>query len=345
MAAVEFEKWIKDKHQYFVLMSAQISFVLESLLKQNNIQYLSVESRTKPIVDINEKISRKSYKKPIEQLTDISGVRVILYLEEDVNKVSEIIRNTFNVDAENSSDNTQRLSTDKIGYRSTHFVCDIGHDRSNIAEYSSYIDLKFEIQVRTILQHAWANLTHDRVYKLGNKLPENIQRKVNLYSGMLEVVDIGFSEIVKEVNAYRQNLSFETLINIENDRVDSINIPEYITKICNENDFALEALNNAFDYDMLVDELDFFGIETLKELKDLLPANMFNNYKKHNITTTIPGVVRDAMLINNAGRLEQYPHRTWVLGSESDYENDKSYEFYKEYLSEEAVSQMFDYFD
>lgn len=155
--------------------------ILKTILQQNNIEYLTVTHRIKKSESISEKIKRKNYKDPFNELTDISGIRVISFLESDVERIIEIIKKSFYISEENSSNKSESLSIDKIGYRSHHFVAKLGKDRSINPEYSNISDLYFEIQVRTVLQHAWAVLSHDRNYKFEQKLPIEIERKLNLF--------------------------------------------------------------------------------------------------------------------------------------------------------------------
>src|SRR5262249_14104459 len=154
-----------------------------------------VSCRVKSIESAIEKIARKEYTNPVKQITDLSGIRVITYLEEQVSAVSAVVKELFEVDAKNSLDRTEILGEDRVGYRSTHFVCKLGKKRLQLPEYQALGDLKFEIQIRTVLQHAWAELAHDRSFKFGAALPAIIQRKLNLYSGLLEIADSAFDEI------------------------------------------------------------------------------------------------------------------------------------------------------
>ena len=82
-----------------------------------------------------------------------------------------MITGSFNIDEKNSLDKKILLASDQIGYRSVHFVCDLGAQRSGLPEFKDLGGLKFEIQVRTVLQHAWAELAHDRNYKFSGTLP------------------------------------------------------------------------------------------------------------------------------------------------------------------------------
>ncbi|MBB1583966.1 GTP pyrophosphokinase family protein [Serratia sp. OS31] len=347
MSETDFQSWIKNKLPFFELMSAQVSFVLENLLKQNGINYLSVDSRTKTLEGINEKIKRKSYSNPRDNLTDIAGVRVILYLEEDVEKVCSIIKGTFTVDEKNSVSDLTRLATDKIGYRSTHFVCDIGMNRIEIPEYKSFAGLKFEVQVRTILQHAWANLTHDRVYKIGTKLPEHIKRKVNLYSGMLEIVDLGFSEIVKDVEKYRVEITRDDVADIELQSINSLNLIEFMIRYCKEHNYkhmdkvTFENIGEVID--QVIDELKLYNILTLKGVKDILPKGYIKKLNDLDIITTIIGMLRDAMMINDYNILYDSGVNWTFAGSNEEIDKFKS--LMETYLGKDKSRDLFTKFE
>lgn len=337
--STDFEKWIAEKLPYFKLMSSQLASVIENVLNQNNIDYFSVDSRTKDINGIIEKIKRKNYKDPKNELTDISGIRIILYVEDDVMKVCDILKSIFQIDSENSLDNMQRLSTDRIGYRSTHFICDIGDVRSGMEEYRSFSGLKFEIQIRTILQHAWASLTHDRTYKIGGALPQKIQRKINLYSGMLEIVDTGFSDVINDINIYKESFSKKNINEYIDDTIDSINLIEYINKLALDNNYELNLVFTAFNNEELISELHHFNIFKLSQLEEIIPDNLFDNLKKHEIETTYIGVVRDFLIIKDYHKLSEMQNREWTIYMEGE-EYHKAKKFYMEYMSEKEFNEM-----
>ncbi len=62
-------------------------------------------------------------------------------------------------------------------------VAEIKDDRIILPEYQKFKDKKFEIQIRTILQHAWAEIEHDRDYKFTGELPINIKRRFRILAG------------------------------------------------------------------------------------------------------------------------------------------------------------------
>ena len=201
------QSWIEGALAQHRQLTPAVVNLLENVLTRSSIEYLSITGRTKEISSTEEKIRRKKYTQPQIQLTDLSGIRVITFLETQVKAISDLIRATFEVDDKNSRDRASHLGDDRMGYRSTHFVCTLGQSRKGLREYEALSELIFEVQVRTVLQHAWAELAHDRSFKFGPGLPTTIQRKLNLYSGMLEIVDGAFDEIARDVEAYKSEVA------------------------------------------------------------------------------------------------------------------------------------------
>lgn len=71
----------------------------------------------------------------------------------------------FSIDEGNSGNKADMLETDKVGYLSVHYFLKLNNKRLALSEYKGYKGLKCEVQVRTLLQHAWAEIEHDRNYK------------------------------------------------------------------------------------------------------------------------------------------------------------------------------------
>ena len=111
------KEWIEDELQNYETLTKTNINILESLIEGAEIECLSVTGRTKTLESIREKIKRKRYANPKQEMTDVTGIRVIVYFESDVKKVCALIENAFNVDLENSMDREQVLATDQIGYR------------------------------------------------------------------------------------------------------------------------------------------------------------------------------------------------------------------------------------
>ncbi|NEG91665.1 GTP pyrophosphokinase [Leclercia adecarboxylata] len=335
--------WIDENLPKFELLGKHIAFIVENLLQQNQVEYLSVSYRTKTKEGILEKIGRKKYKNPIEELTDISGVRVILYLESDIAKVSDVIKSTFSIDVKNSMDNEGRLSSDKVGYRSVHYVCDIGEKRNTLKEYEYISGLNCEIQVRTMLQHAWAELTHDRNYKLGANLPLQIQRKINLYSGMLEIADEGFSEIVNSIEEYKESIRDNDLEELFSQEINSINLLKFVQEITKKIGLDLVPVKDwgGSTTRDIIEELDFVGLNDFKLIADSIPGNYVEVCKEYSPDNNIYGFLRDIMLINNFEGLSRKEPLNWALVGDVDEEDaEHMRKFYSHFMSVEKASLL-----
>lgn len=226
----------------------------------------------------SKKIDNKKYSDPISQLTDISGIRIITYFESQVDLVSRVIEELFEIDGENSLNRDQLLGDDRIGYRSVHFVCSLGTEREELAEYQLYSGLKFEIQVRTVLQHAWAELAHDRSYKFSGELPPKLQRQLNLYSGMLEVVDGGFDSIAKELDEYQDIVDSGDLSTFMEDEIDSINLNKFVVESAESNGLG-PFVDTGIDQD-IVREIKSYGLSKILDIFELITEDFIKVYKK-----------------------------------------------------------------
>jgi ppGpp synthetase/RelA/SpoT-type nucleotidyltranferase len=281
-------------------LTLSIVSLVENILKENSVEYLSVTGRVKTFDSANEKIARKGYSDPKMQLMDLSGIRVITFLESQVDAVTSAVRTLFEVDEKNSLDRSAVLGSDRIGYRSAHFVCSLGKRRNALPEYHSLSDLKFEIQVRTVLQHAWAELAHDRSFKFGPGLPTHIQRKLNLYSGMLEVVDGAFDAIAKEIDAYRASLQGKTIQQIADFEISTLSLEKFAASICRRYDVKL--FPTPVD-ESIVEEIKHFGISTVGQLEALTSEKYGDAYKANIKWDTPPGLLRTLMMYDD---LEKY---------------------------------------
>ncbi len=169
-----------------------------------------VKVRAKTVASFAEKVVRKKdkYRDPVHQLTDLCGGRVIVHTKADVDVVCGFIRRHFSVDEANSLDAADRLRSTEFGYRSVHYVVELkrGDPYTGLAPGPIAADLfglKAEIQVRTIAQHAWADIGHDRLYKSLLKMPGRFEREAARIAALLENADEAFSRLVDDIDRYR----------------------------------------------------------------------------------------------------------------------------------------------
>lgn len=178
---------------------------LKSFLEQDGIPYLDVTFRVKEFGSFSEKIGRKSYSTPFEQCEDLCGLRVICYYPSDVDAVAALIRREFLVHS--SIDKGALLGVQEFGYRSTHFVASVKPEWEAAPNYRGLGGLKAEIQVRTLLMHAWAEVEHKLAYKSEQQVPDEFRRRLGRLSAQFEEADAQFEDLRDRLRQYRASLA------------------------------------------------------------------------------------------------------------------------------------------
>lgn len=130
-------------------------------------------------------------------LTDLIGLRVITYFADDVDRVGELVEARLPVEFGHSIDKRRR-ETSEFGYRSLHYVCRLGGELPERA--------CFEVQVRTMLEHTWAEIEHDLGYKATESIPLGVRRRLSRLAGLLELADQEFGAIRDDLEEYARGL-------------------------------------------------------------------------------------------------------------------------------------------
>ena len=186
----------EDNLPRFREVEAQVRDTLRRTLQDAGLAVAAIESRVKGYDSLAVKLELKGHKyKSLANLTDILGLRVITFYIDDVDKVASAVERLFTIDWENSVDKRKIHEIDSFGYLSLHYICFIPD-----------FPYRFEIQMRTLLQHAWANMDHDTGYKSGVEIPRRYLRNMSRLAGMLELVDDEFSKIRIELTDYRRRV-------------------------------------------------------------------------------------------------------------------------------------------
>ena len=211
-------------------MDKVIPVKLKEFFDDAGIIVAALEHRVKTEKSLAGKLKLKGGKyRDIYDITDLVGIRVITFYIDDVDKVASIVERLFDVDWDNSIDKRKVHEIDSFGYLSLHYICRIPESAYSDPEHPELNKIRFEVQMRTVLQHAWANMNHDTGYKSGVEIPTIYMRNMSRLAGMLELVDDEFSRIRREITDYRRNV--QNLVasgNLEDVQLDGDSFKSYL---------------------------------------------------------------------------------------------------------------------
>lgn len=169
-------------------------------IAQAGLKIHHITGRVKKPASLAEKLRRKPGRyAALDDVTDLVGVRIITYFESDVQVVARLIESAFTVDWNNSSDKSRMHDPDRFGYMGMHYVAQV----PGAAEGTP---LSFEVQIRSILQHAWAEIEHDLGYKSREAVPREVSRRFYRLAGLLEMADEEFMAIARMSRDYAATL-------------------------------------------------------------------------------------------------------------------------------------------
>ncbi len=313
------KRWYDNNFSIYNSCGETITKLLEKMLITNNIPFHSIEYRIKTKDSFIEKCNKDKYDDPISQITDICGIRIIGYTNLDVKNIQSVIENEFEIDKENSVDKSKVMKDDQVGYRSVHYIAKINGPRANLTEYQEYKGIHFEIQIRTLLQHAWAEIEHDRNYKFRGELPREIKRRFYLVSGTLELLDREFDQIAKDIDTYAENIRIQTEKGILEEDINSTSLIEYLAIKFKDHDIVNKSLNG--DDKEIIDELSAFGIKKLKDLDEIISEKILYATKHTLREGNYLGLLRDIMILHDTKKyFEEAWQKSWEVMATDDYE-------------------------
>ncbi len=194
----------KEKLPLFNRACNNIGEALRILLTDKGLPYLTISTRVKEFSSFFEKIDRKNYLDAFNENEDFCGARIILYYSEDVAKVIEIISSEF--DVYETEDKSTKLDINEFGYRSHHFIVKFKDVWLETPNYRGLTEIKIEVQVRTILMHAWAEIEHKLGYKNKEQVPSDLKRKLFMISAKLEEADGQFQDLKSNIENYKKEI-------------------------------------------------------------------------------------------------------------------------------------------
>ncbi len=281
---------------------------VEDLLADAGVTYDRVVARVKDWPSLKAKAYKKRangdwmYPEPWEDIHDLIGVRVTTFHSTEIPVAIEVLRQSFTV--ERSVDKTAETRiAGGFGYGSHHLILTVDDNSTDIEELADYQGVSFEVQIRTVLQHAWAEFEHDVRYKRGTEeLDPKVDRAFALAAGLIELADqqfdqIAASQVAEENSPADVDLTPETL-------------PGVLAMLLG-NRFPRSRSEN---YRFLAELLAADGITTVEELDALLDDSDIDAVHRALRYRFRPGQIRliDDLLLLRYG--PGHIHRTGEIG-------------------------------
>ena len=178
----------------FERLKVEAFFIINQSLNETDIKIYSIPTRVKDVNSFLDKSKRKECKKPFEEIRDIVGLRIVCLFLSDIDRISEIVRNSFEViSSDNKIDDAEATL---FGYLSVHFIAKLRTDCIG-PRYNFLKGIPFEIQIRTLTMDAWANISHYLDYKNNADIPRELKRDFYALSGLFYVADTHFEMFFK----------------------------------------------------------------------------------------------------------------------------------------------------
>lgn len=259
---------------------------IKETLKSAGMEVTAVEARVKTRGSLIGKLLRKGYMyNSLSDITDLMGARVITLFSDDVDRAASYMTDVFDIDWARSTDKRKMHELDSFGYNSLHYICRLPQSvyaDENCPEINSQ---RFEVQLRSTLQHAWAAMEHDIGYKTEIETPPEYQRMFGRLASLLELADEEFARIRISVADYRRRM--EALIRdgaLSEVRLDGETWAAYTSqKPFDKLTRRIAAINQGEIHDMpfepffvLVKEA---GMETLQDVEDFIRQNENDAYQ------------------------------------------------------------------
>jgi ppGpp synthetase/RelA/SpoT-type nucleotidyltranferase len=254
-------------------LAACVQDILRRSLQTHRIKIASVDARAKAIESFGAKAVMRSafdprrpkYPNPMQEITDLAAIRVITFFLRAVDDVDRAIFAEFEV-VEKDDKGALLDNDERFGYDSVHYLVRLGPNQASLAEYARCAHLVGEIQVRTILQHAWAEIEHDIRYKSPEVIPTSIRRRFSSLAGMLEIADREFQTILDD----DQRLQRAALQSIAQGRLSEVELSSAALKAYLDRRLGPDGRMAESHYDQWVTLLHELGFANLQQVDDCL---------------------------------------------------------------------------
>ncbi|MDO5029596.1 MAG: GTP pyrophosphokinase family protein [Corynebacterium sp.] len=294
---------------------------IKEILSEAGLAFDNVTARVKSFRSLRIKALRRDaegnyiYPNPWEDVHDIIGVRVTTYHSTEIPEIMDALGDSLTVVRTIDKTAETRISG-RLGYGSQHLICKVSP--TGPAELAPYVGMQFEVQLRTVLQHAWAEFEHDIRYKAPEGATDpRIDRAFALAAGLIELADQQFDQVVAVLEestpddsaAHTKDAEFPERSNADDIVLTEETLPGVLTMLLPDS-----PRSKSEHYDWAEELLELNGITTVGQLRELLSPQRLKAVNKAMKYRFNPGHVRviDDLLL--AARGQQHIDATAATG-------------------------------
>jgi putative GTP pyrophosphokinase len=299
-----------SRQAYYREMTQAAKRILEEATRRRGIKIHSIEGRAKDPESLLRKAalplpddpSSPKYPEPLQQITDLAAIRVITFFPSTLGDIDALVADEFVV-VERSDKGAELLEDERFGYQSIHYLVRLAQSRVTLPEYAPFAGSTIEIQVRTILQHAWAEIEHDIQYKSASAIPAEIHRRFIALAGMLEIADREFQAIQDDDRQLTENARE----NVRTGELQNVEITADAVKTFLDKRLGPDGRISDWSYDWTARILRHLGFTTLAQV-----AECIDGYDDDDLSRIVEGSRQgqtsrfEFMLL--AGMGERYVH-------------------------------------
>ena len=141
---------------------------------------------------------KPKYSEPLDQIQDQIGARIVTFYVKDVDSVAQVVTTYFRPIE-------QQLivpdSETEFGYEGKHFILFLPTELFDNTISADMAPQFFELQIKTLFQHAWSEANHDLGYKANSPLDSHQKRRIAFTAAQGWGADLIFDELHSETTA------------------------------------------------------------------------------------------------------------------------------------------------
>ena len=181
--------------------AARIRNLIQDLVEVEGVEFYAIEGWAEPPAELLQMLSTLEEKDLAG--VDLVTIRVLLRFPADVLRIESLIKSEFDVDPSRSLPSNSRVLKDpgRFGYPAVVYILSLSQSRSTLKEWEKYKDLNFRLELRTLLQEAWATILPKVSQTVGRESEEEFTRELFLLGAMLEKADKGFLTLRDEIKS------------------------------------------------------------------------------------------------------------------------------------------------